>query len=108
NQRKKRLQNKEIAALKNRIAEEKVNFLTNISHELRTPLTLIYAPLKRIIDKQVDRDDEQKQIALVFQQAQQMKNIVNMVLDIRKIEEGKEALHIKPYKFNEWVQSVTN
>ena len=35
----------------NKMNEEKVRFLINISHELRTPLTLIYAPLKRILDK---------------------------------------------------------
>lgn len=31
--------------------EKKIDFLIHINHELRTPLTLIYAPLKRLIDK---------------------------------------------------------
>ena len=36
---------------KEKLAESKLRFLTNISHELRTPLTLIYSPLKRLLEK---------------------------------------------------------
>ena len=39
--KKKAKQKREIMRLKNKMYEEKINFLTNISHELRTPLTLI-------------------------------------------------------------------
>lgn len=35
-----------------------------------------------------------------------MKNIIDMVLDVRKLEEGKDMLHILPYSLNEWVRSV--
>lgn len=86
--------------------EEKINFLTNISHELRTPLTLICAPLKRIIDQETDKKDVDKLLVPIYKQAYQMKNIIDMVLDVRKLEEGKEVLHILPHSLNEWVCSV--
>lgn len=104
--RKKRLkQKREIIQLKNKMYEEKINFLTNISHELRTPLTLICAPLKRIIDR--DSETEmRKLLGPIYKQAYQMKNIIDMVLDVRKLEEGKEALHILPHTLNEWIRTV--
>ena len=75
--------------------EEKINFLTNISHELRTPLTLICAPLKRIINHESGSDREvEKLLVPIYKQAHQMKNIIDMVLDVRKLEEGKDMLHI--------------
>lgn len=105
--RKKRIkQKREIMLLKNKMYEEKINFLTNISHELRTPLTLICAPLKRIIDKETDKKDIDKLLVPIYKQAYQMKNIIDMVLDVRKLEEGKEVLHILPHSLNEWICSV--
>ena len=105
--RKKRIKQKqEILQLKNNMYEEKIKFLTNISHELRTPLTLICAPLKRIIDQETDPKDVDKLLVPIYKQAYQMKSIIDMVLDVRKLEEGKEILHILPHPLNEWVCSV--
>lgn len=104
--KKRKKQKREIMLLKNKMYEEKINFLTNISHELRTPLTLICAPLKRIIDQETDKKDVDKLLVPIYKQAYQMKNIIDMVLDVRKLEEGKEVLHILPHSLNEWVCSV--
>lgn len=105
--KKKAKQKREILRLKNKMYEEKINFLTNISHELRTPLTLICAPLKRIINHESGSDREvEKLLVPIYKQAHQMKNIIDMVLDVRKLEEGKDMLHIPPYSLNEWVRSV--
>ncbi len=89
---------REIMRLKNKMYEEKINFLTNISHELRTPLTLICAPLKRIINKESDKQDVEKLLVPgIYKQAYQMKNIIDMVLDVRKLKKEKDMLHILPH-----------
>ena len=105
--RKKKIkQKREIMRLKNKMYEEKINFLTNISHELRTPLTLICAPLKRILNHETEEGDVNRLLVSIYKQAHQMKGIIDMVLDVRKLEEGKEMLHILPHSLNEWVRSV--
>lgn len=105
--RKKKIkQKREIMRLKNKMYEEKINFLTNISHELRTPLTLICAPLKRILNHETEEGDVNRLLVSIYKQAHQMKGIIDMVLDVRKLEEGKEMLHILPHPLNEWVRSV--
>lgn len=105
--RKKRMEQKrEIEKIKSKVYEDKINFLTNVSHELRTPLTLICAPLKRIINSEIKVHDINRQLAPIYKQASQMKTIINMVLDVRKLEEGKEVLRISTYSLNDWLREV--
>lgn len=93
---------------KQKASEERIRFLINISHELRTPLTLICAPLKRLLDAQKQPEPEvmTKQLTSVYNQACQMKNLINMVLDVNKIKEEKNILRKKPYLLNDWIKSI--
>lgn len=91
------------------INEEKINFLVNISHELRTPLTLIYAPLKRLIDKEKVEFNPAfvtGQLHAIYKQARQMKNIINMVLDLNRLNGEQEILKRQPHPLNEWIKTI--
>lgn len=92
-----------------KISEDKVRFLINISHELRTPLTLIYAPLKQLLNS--DNNDGERlhqQLRRIFKQARQMRNLINMVLDMRRMEVGYEELHLDPHDLNSWLGTVVD
>lgn len=84
--------------------EEKIKFLINISHELRTPLTLIYAPLKRLLDQHVLYSDT---LNGIYKQTKQMKNIINMVLDLNKMGQTQLSITKSPYHLNEWIREVS-
>lgn len=91
------------------INDKKIRFLINISHELRTPLTLIYAPLKRIINGELIKDDLiTKELTVIYNNAKQMKNLINMVLDLRKMEVGHETVNLKVVTLNEWIKAVAD
>ena len=105
--RRKAEKQREAIELKSKIYEERIKFLTNISHELRTPLTLVTAPLKRIIDNTTTKEVN-TQLIPIYKQASKMKGVIDMVLDMRKLEEGKSLLDIKPHNLNEWIQDVGN
>lgn len=87
--------------------EEKIRFLINISHELRTPLTLIYASLKRILNGEVKQNEIPEQLNSAYKQAGQMKDIINIVLDARRMEMGQEVLRISSHPLHEWIKEVT-
>ncbi|RYY56382.1 MAG: response regulator [Chitinophagaceae bacterium] len=63
----------------------KTKFFTNVSHEFRTPLSLILSPLDRIIRNTHDADNKQ-QLHLVHRNAKRLLNLVNQLLDFRKLE----------------------
>ena len=89
--------------------EEKVRFLINISHELRTPLTLVYAPLKRLLTSGELKDESLSvQLTAIFRQTRRIRDIVNMVLDVRKMEIGSDTLNIRKYHLNSWIQEIAD
>ncbi|RYU90457.1 hybrid sensor histidine kinase/response regulator [Mucilaginibacter terrigena] len=73
----------------------KIKFFTNVSHEFRTPLSLIMAPVDRII-KQIQEPEIQKQLLLVNRNAKRLLNLVNQLLDFRKMEYQELKLHTRP------------
>ena len=88
------------------IYEEKVRMLINISHELRTPLTLVMAPLKRLLGEADPHQPQTATLQRIYRQSKRMKILLDMVLDLRKFEEGKSGLRIEKTYFNQWLEST--
>lgn len=91
-----------------KLADEKVRFMINISHELRTPLTLIYAPIKRLLQSNDLTNTTRESLTKVFSQAQNTFNLVNMVLDVRKLEVSNHTLSLELVDLNSWTKAIVN
>jgi signal transduction histidine kinase/ligand-binding sensor domain-containing protein/DNA-binding response OmpR family regulator len=63
----------------------KIKFLTNVSHEFRTPLSLILAPVDKMINHTADKD-QKTQAEMIKRNARRLLNLVNQLLDFRKME----------------------
>lgn len=70
----------------------KIKFFTNVSHEFRTPLTLILTPMEKIL-RQTQDPDLKNQFQLIQRNARRLMNLVNQLLDFRKLE-------VQEVKFN--------
>ncbi len=74
----------------------KDEFLSHISHELRTPLNSILGFTKMILDGlSASREEERELLQDVFRSAHHLLGLVNDILDIRRIEEGRMSLRIE-------------
>jgi len=80
--------------IEQKVSDMKLRFFTNISHELRTPLTLIMGPLHELREKQNLTDKGKQYLALIEKSANQMLQLVNQILEFRKLEHGKMVLHV--------------
>ncbi|MFB6318154.1 two-component regulator propeller domain-containing protein [Saccharicrinis sp. FJH54] len=76
------------------IHKVKLEFFTNISHELRTPLTLILGPIRYIIDEDRLSPNSRKKLLGVEKNAKRLFQLINQLLEFRKIENGKEKLQV--------------
>ncbi|PCH71332.1 MAG: hypothetical protein COC06_01470 [Bacteroidales bacterium] len=68
--------------------ERKMRFFTSISHEIRTPLTLISGPIEHLIDTIPAEDKRFGGLQLVQRNTNRLLNLVNQLLDFRKIDSG--------------------
>lgn len=110
NHKKEEIMKEKLRQYKQQMNEDKINFLVNINHELRTPLTLIYAPLKRLAGKDssvLSSTDAKDLFRIVYNQALRMKNIINMVLDMNRLESGSDTLKMQQHLLNDWVKRIT-
>lgn len=75
------------------VDRQRVQFLSGISHELKTPLTILsnYAQLTKEYAKGKTEPDEytEHKMLLITSEAERMAVMVDQVLDIARIEEGR-------------------
>lgn len=88
------------------IEQIKTKFFTNVSHELRTPLSLIISPLDSIIKNTRDAD-QQKQLHLVLRNAKRLLNLVNQLLDFRKMEVQAIRLHLAMGDIIQFIRDIS-
>lgn len=91
--------------IEQRVSEMKIKFFTNISHELRTPLTLIKGPIQELKEGEDLSPKGLQYVELMEKNTNQMLQLVNQILDFRKIQNGKMRLHVSSFDLNEMVHS---
>ncbi|MBR1548595.1 MAG: response regulator [Prevotella sp.] len=93
--RRKRLEGE--ARMLEQLTEMKLRFFTNVSHELRTPLSLVITPLESII-KSLEADVSQAPLHASLKKvkvhADELLELINRLLDFRKMEVGEMKLHL--------------
>ena len=70
----------------------KTEFFTNISHEFRTPLTIIRGMAEQIVEK--PKSWLHQGVTLIQRNTDQLLDLVNQILELRKLEAGKLKLNI--------------
>jgi signal transduction histidine kinase/ActR/RegA family two-component response regulator len=89
-------------------SRSKTEFLSRISHELRTPLNAIlgFGQLLLMPDGDALTERQRRQIETIRTAGQQLLSLINGVLDISKIEQGRLELRLQPVDVHELVRST--
>ncbi|MFL9831730.1 response regulator [Flavobacterium sp. ST-87] len=75
--------------IEKQLSELKLKFFTDISHEIRTPLTMITAPVEKMLADNEVPETVKKQLELVERSTNRLLNLVNQILDLRRIQNRK-------------------
>lgn len=85
----------------------KSQFFANVSHELRTPLTLILAPLEKIrADSTFMKPTTHGLIEIVENNALRLLRLVNDILSLIKIEEGRSEFAMKAFDLSGFLRAT--
>ncbi|MCC9137583.1 two-component regulator propeller domain-containing protein [Pontibacter silvestris] len=85
----------------------KIRFFTNVSHEFRTPLTLILAPIEKLLKNTKD-PDQRKQFEMIDRNARRLLNLVNQLLDFRKLEVEDVKLYLSEGNIVKFIKESVN
>ncbi|OLY94455.1 Signal transduction histidine kinase [Cnuella takakiae] len=85
----------------------KIKFLTNLSHEFRTPISLILGPVDSLL-QQEKNPQTNGQLRMVRRNAKRLLNLVNQLLDFRKMEEKELNLQLSEGELVSFIRDVAD
>ena len=106
-------QNTELEMQKKQLNEAnrlKTNFLSNMSHELRTPLNSVIAlsgVLNRRLVNQIP-EEEYSYLEVIERNGKHLLTLINDILDISRIESGREEMEITKFNANNLIAEVVS
>ncbi len=90
-----------------KIHRERLEFFTNISHELRTPLTMVECAVddlkKTLINSRNKKVKESIKTASFH--SSRLLELINQLLEFRRIETGNPQISAKKINVNEWLSA---
>lgn len=104
------IRNKELAQSYEQLEEVdrlKTEFFANVSHELRTPLTLIISPIQDLLrQKESISSRVRDALDMVQQNALRLLKLINDLLEIVRLEEGKAEMKQQPINLASFVPGL--
>ncbi len=85
------------------VRDARLTFFTMIAHEIRTPVSLIIGPLEKMMKKGTPSDD----LRIIDRNAHRLLELVNQLLDFRKVEQNSLSLTFAPQNIYQLIQSVS-
>ena len=104
--------------LRQQLDEDKMKFLINATHDIRSPLTLIMSPIEKLKNHDIEKlktpEDIQSYNTSVLQpslqvidsNAHRIMNLVNQILDIRKIDKQQMRLQCRETDMSKFVKDI--
>ncbi len=89
-----------------KLAQAKTLFLANMSHELRTPLNAILGFAQILQRSEGLNAQERRNLSTINRSGEHLLQLINDILDMSKLEEGKFVLQRAPFDLHQLLSEV--
>ncbi len=92
------------------IERQRAEFLGMVSHELRTPLTSIRGSANTLLEEEssLDPAESRQFVRIIMEQSEQMRGLINDLLDVARIETGALSVSPEPAEVSSLVEEARN
>ena len=88
------------------LEESRRSFVANVSHELRSPLTSMHGYVQGMLDGTIPPEDHGRYLAVVNDETERLKVLVNDLLNLSRFESGKFPMNKQPYDVCEQLRRI--
>ena len=89
--------------------QAKSNFLASISHAIRTPMNTVLGFSQSLLEeRELTEDKVKKDVQDIKEASTNLLELINNILDISRIESGKEEIESKDYKIEELLREINS
>lgn len=86
--------------------EQQKQFIADASHELKTPLSVILANAELMYQEEIPRDDQLKFLEGILTMTDQMRNLVESMLELARVDSGTLKMGFEPVNFSQLVKDA--
>ncbi|CAM2859285.1 HAMP domain-containing sensor histidine kinase [Hathewaya histolytica] len=87
-----------------KVEDNRRQFISNVSHEIRSPITSIKGFIGGIIDGIIPKEKERYYLKLAYEEIQRLTRLVNELLDLSALQDGKFKLIVEDVDINEIIR----
>ncbi len=92
---------------KSRIDEMRTQFISDVSHELKTPIALIQGYAEGLAENVIEDEESRKfYVEVILDEANKMDVLVKKLLELMKLEYGKNVFHQNKFNMSELINEV--
>ncbi len=89
--------------------QAKSNFLASISHAIRTPMNTVLGFSQSLLEeRELTEEKVKKDVQDIKEASTNLLELINNILDISRIESGKEEIESKDYKIEELLREINS